>query len=168
MDNFYIFLDIDGVMYDWKYISTEVKAGRMTRGQSINRFKPESVDALNFLIEELEKEYNDGLVISSTWRSNLPNAIKTLKNNGLIYDKVIDRTPLSDPIQRGKQISDYLSDKENFDFVIIDDEMFDFKKYFKREKIIKCNMFNESLNFNMVESFLRKTHKNKEFEFDKY
>lgn len=156
MKNFYIFLDIDGVMYDWDYVIAETDAGRMKKGEFIKKFKPESIDALNFLIQELEKSYNVGLVISSTWRSNLPFTIQTLKNNGLKYGKTIGRTPIYDPSKRGEQILDYLADKQDFDFVIIDDEMFDFKKFFTQDNIIKCEMFHSALDGKMVKKFLSK------------
>ncbi len=162
MKKFYIFLDIDGVMYDYDYIIAEIESGRMERGGFIRKFKPESVQALNLLIEELEKYYDVRLVISSTWRANMPFIAKILKNNGLEYNKEMERTPIYDPSKRGEQILDYLQDKENFDFVIIDDEMFDFKKFFKQDKIIKCEMFHSSLNIGMVNDFLRKTIENKE------
>lgn len=167
MKNFYIFLDIDGVMYDWDYIIAETDAGRMKKGEFIRKFKPESVESLNLLIEEFEKYYNVCLVISSTWRANLPFAIETLKNNGLKYNKQIERTPIYDPAKRGEQILDYLADKKDFDFVIIDDEMFDFKKLFKKENIIKCEMFHSALSIEMVEDFLNKRIANKEKIFER-
>ena len=167
MKNFYIFLDIDGVMYDWDYIIAEIDAGRMKKGEFIRKFKPESVESLNLLIEEFEKYYNVCLVISSTWRANLPFTIETLKNNGLKYNKQIERTPIYDPAKRGEQILDYLADKKDFDFVIIDDEMFDFKKLFKKENIIKCEMFHSALSIKMVEDFLNKRIANKEKNFER-
>ena len=160
MKNFYIFLDIDGVMYDCDYIIAEIESGRMERGGFIRKFKPESVQALNLLIEELEKYYDVRLIISSTWRANMPFTAKILKNNGLEYNKEMERTPIYNPSKRGEQILDYLQDKENFDFVIIDDEMFDFKKFFKQEKIIKCEMFHSALSIKMVRDFLNRTIKN--------
>lgn len=162
MRNFYIFLDIDGVMYDWDYIISETHAGRMKRGAFIRKFKPESMDALNFLITELNKDYEVGLVISSTWRSNLPFTIKTLQDNGLEFDNQIERTPIYDPAKRGEQILDYLADKQDYDFVIIDDEMFDFRKHFKQDKIIKCEMFHSALSVQMVQEFLKNLNKTKD------
>lgn len=156
MKNFYIFLDIDGVLYDWDYIIAETDAGKREKGGLILEFKPESVFALNLLINELQKCYNVGLVISSSWRSNLPFTIQTLKNNGLIYNEKIDRTPIYDPSKRGEQILDYLADKSNYDFVIIDDESFDYKKFFEKEKIIKCEAFHSALSIKMVKDFLSK------------
>ena len=155
MKNFYIFLDIDGVLYDWGYIIAETDAGRREKGGLIDKFKPESIYALNLLINELQKDYNVGLVISSSWRSNLPFTIQTLKDNGLIYNKKIERTPIYNPSKRGEQILDYLADKTNYDFVIIDDEMFDFEKFFEKDKIIKCEAFNSALSVKMVDDFLK-------------
>ena len=37
--------------------------------------------------------------------------------------------------------------------------MFDFKKFFKQENIIKCEMFHSALSINMVNNFLTKTLK---------
>ena len=159
MKNFYVFLDIDGVLYDWEYLISEIKNGRMKKGKLIRKFKPESMEALNLLLRKLEKNYNVSLVISSTWRRDMPFAIETLKANGLEYDKEFTRTPFSNPAQRGKQILEYLSDKENFDFLIIDDEMFDFKKFFCKDKIIKCDMFHSALSITMVSDFLSKVSK---------
>ena len=157
MKNFYVFLDIDGVMYDWDYITEEINQGRLQRGGIVKKFKPESVDALNYLIKELEKSYNVELVISSTWRSNLPLTEQVLKANGLSFSKELERTPIAFPNQRGKQISKYLEDKTNYDFVIIDDEMFDFEEYFNPNKIIKCEIFHSALSMSKVEKYLKKS-----------
>lgn len=154
---FYIFLDIDGVLYDWDYIIGEVESGRMKRGSFINKFKPESMMALNFLIQSLSIKYDVQLVISSTWRSNLPFTIKTLKDNGLKYNKIIEATPIWDPAKRGEQILSYLNDNHcKKEFVIIDDEMFDFAKYFDKKNIIKTEMFHSALSKSDVEKFLYK------------
>lgn len=154
MKNFYLFLDIDGVLYDWDYIIAEVNAGRMKRGAFIRKFKPESMNALNYLIEELQKRYFVQLVISSTWRGNLEFTTKTLKENGLQYNLDLHATPITDPIERGKQILMYLSDKTNYDFLIIDDENFDFNKYFNPNKIIKTEMFHNALSLKQVKRYL--------------
>ena len=94
-------------------------------------------------------------MISSTWRSNLSECIKTLKNNGLKYNKKIEATPISDPAKRGEQILEYLSDKTNYQFVIIDDEYFDFKNFFKQTDIIKTEMYHSALSIKQVENYLK-------------
>ena len=48
-ENFYIFLDIDGVMYDWDYM----KKNNIHNFGVVNTFSPESVEALNYLMEKL-------------------------------------------------------------------------------------------------------------------
>lgn len=108
------------------------------------------------LIDELCKNYNVRLVISSTWRANMEFTIKTLKDNGLIYDGKYDSTPISDPAKRGEQILEYLKNKTNYNFVIIDDEWFDFKQYFSEDKIIKTEMFHHSLSINQIKNYLKK------------
>ena len=86
----------------------------------------------------------------------MPFTIKTLKSNGLKYNKNIEATPIWDPSKRGEQILDYLKDKNNYNFVIIDDESFDFKKYFSNDLIIKTEMYHSALSLNQVENFLSK------------
>lgn len=162
MSKFFIFLDIDGVLYDWDYIIAETKAGIRKKGEFIKKFKPDSMQAINLLIEELNKEYEVELVISSTWRSNMPFTIQILKDNGLEYNGSIGSTPIYDPAKRGEQILDYIADKQDYDFVIIDDEMFDYKKHFSRDKIIKCEMFHSALSIPMVQEFISGIRKDKE------
>lgn len=153
---FYIFLDIDGVMYDWDYIITQVNSGRIKMGGQLNEFKPNSVNALNYLISQLNKTYDVKLVISSTWRSHMPSTIKVLKDNGLIYSNEFERTPFGDPSKRGEQILEFLKHKQNYKFVIIDDEMFDYKKYFDSKSIIKTEMFHSALSMKDVCDFLNR------------
>lgn len=89
---------------------------------------------------------------------------KILKDNGLIYNKLIERTPIYDPAKRGEQILDCLDDKSNFDFIIIEDEMFDYRKFFNQDKIIKCKMFHFALSIPMVNNFLSKITNHGVFE----
>ena len=83
-------------------------------------------------------------------------AAKTLKNNGVLYDGEYEATPMGNYAKRGKQILEYLSDKTYYDFVIIDDKMFDFYNYFSRDKIIKTNIFNEALSNGKVNEFIER------------
>ena len=43
---------------------------------------------------------------------------------------------------------------DEYDFVIIDDESFDFKKYFTDDQIIKPNIFRGALSVDMVKQYL--------------
>ena len=64
MEKFYIFLDIDGVLYDWVFIKNEINQGRIKMGGLIRHFNPQSIYALNYLIDGLNKLYDVNLVIS--------------------------------------------------------------------------------------------------------
>ena len=152
-DRFYIFLDIDGVMFDWRYIVSKPRKGGI-----INDFNPESVKALNMLMDSLSKEYKTRLVITSTWRRNMQDVFKAFRDNGvnMTREVMIDSTRIGDdPSRRGEEILSYLGgSKEGKNFVIIDDESFDFDKHFEKSSIIKTSMANNSLNCEMVSNYL--------------
>lgn len=157
-ENFYLFLDIDGVMWDWPWRIEEIKNGRIRKGIAITEFNPLSVDALNQLIVHLSTDYDCNLVISSTWRMYMKKAITTLQKNGVDIPDIIDRTHISKaPKQRGKEIENFLSNKPNNDnLLIIDDEISDIIKHFSPNKIIKTNMFEESLREHHIKSWIKK------------
>ena len=49
---FYIFLDIDGVMYDWDWIIEEINSGKMKKGELEIEFSSDDAD---FVEQQLEK-----------------------------------------------------------------------------------------------------------------
>lgn len=150
--NFYIFLDIDGVMYDWDII---VKNNIRCIG-IIDRFDQTSIDALNYLTKQLAIDYIPVIVISSTWRHDMFRTIKTLKSNGVNLDlKNLRCTDISkSPEKRGEEILSFLKTvKDSQNFVIIDDEMFDYEKHFPKDKIIKTNIQNDCLKISMVNTY---------------
>ena len=166
MDNkrkFYIFLDIDGVLWDWNYLKkVEAEANTIVRADSV--LNPKSVQALNMLIGHLEQGFDTRLVVSSSWRN-----VKAKRENnymlydyGLKYSKPIEHTILRDemkkPYNRGEEIQDYL-DKHNIssehgDYVIIDDEMDHLKPYQHAGKVIETSM-SKSLNRDHIARFLQ-------------
>ena len=152
-EKFYIFLDIDGVMFDWDYI---IKNN--IRGGIIRSFNPESVRALNTLMEELKSVYRPELVISSTWRCNMPEVFKVFRENGVNMSRdvrISNTTMEGDPRYRGRQILEYMGGTtENKNFVIIDDESFDYAEHFDSSHIIKTDIFHNSLNTDMVSEYL--------------
>ena len=93
--NFYIFLDIDGVLWDWDWRLGAIDKGKIKRISYIADLNPKSIEALNFLIEKLNENFNAKLVISSTWRSNLEETREILQNNGLKYDDELYATNIS-------------------------------------------------------------------------
>lgn len=153
MKEFYIFLDIDGVLWDWPYLKKGINEGRIKRGGIIEDLKPESIEALNYLIEKLSIKYDVKLIISSSWRFNMERTLEIIKKAGLNYNKPIDRTIINFQ-SRGIQIKEYLKDKVNYDYVIIDDEEFDFNEHFQKEKIIKTDVMKGALSIKLVDNFL--------------
>jgi hypothetical protein len=155
MKKFFIFLDIDGVMYDWDFIKNEVDGGNLA-ARGLKQFKPESIEALNLLMDTLRQTHKVQLVISSTWRDH---AIVPLYKNGAHLKGAVDSTPVSGkPEYRALEIISYLEkrnlNENDYDFVVIDDEYFDFKKYFTDDKIIKTEMFHNALSVKQVQEFL--------------
>ena len=45
-----IFLDIDGVLWDWAFVKEQIACGKQKMGGSIKNFNPQSICALNYLI----------------------------------------------------------------------------------------------------------------------
>ena len=81
MKNFYIFLDIDGVLNDIEHIKKVHMSGIKENATKI--FNPESVLALNNLINYLSQNFNVNLVISSTWRKNMESTLHYLNKNNI-------------------------------------------------------------------------------------
>ncbi len=161
-ENFYLFLDIDGVLWDWKWRLSEIKQGRIRKGSFITEFNPESIDALNNLINYINGDYDCNLVISSSWRNFMTKTLSTLKKNKLILPKIVDRTELSIRNNyRGEEIINYLQDKDDNDnYVIIDDDMHDFKKFFNPSRIIKTNIYDESLRHHHILDYIKSRENN--------
>lgn len=158
--HFYIFLDVDGVLYDWEFIRGQIRAGKIKKGGKISAFKPESIEALNYLIREKSKDNEVHIVISSTWRHYMETIIERLKEHGLDYNGEFSRTPISgDPKKRSYEIKEYLRGKTNFDYVIIDDEILDFNEQFDSSKIIKTELYERALDQELVTTYLNKVHK---------
>lgn len=159
MKKFYVFLDIDGVLWDWNYLlKNNIKSSGI-----ISTFCPESIDALNYLIETLLQEYKPELVISSTWRHDMLQTVSALKKNGYNIKacRILSTEISKTPDKRALEILSYLkSRKETENFVIIDDEWFDFKQHFDISHIIKTDMFKGGLDRQKVDNFL-KLFKNK-------
>ncbi len=152
MEDFKIFLDIDGVMFDWEFL---LSSG-CKKGGIIRTFNPESVNALNMLTSTLSQKFNTELVITSTWKKHMPELMSVFKTNGVNVEglTISKTTTKNTPAFRGREIMEYLGGQKNGNFIIIDDEMFDYDKYFSREDIIKTNIYNNSLNMDMVTNFL--------------
>ena len=162
-EKFYLFLDIDGVLWDWPWRLSEIKRGNIKDGSLITHFHPESVSALNSLIAYINKQYDCNLVISSSWRRLFSTTISTLNKNKVALPTSVDSTPFAHfPHKRGKEIQTYLKGKENnSNFLIIDDKHHDFDKFFSPESIIKTSIYDESLRHHHVQNWIHSRESNK-------
>jgi len=151
--NFYIFLDIDGVLNDVAFIKQNSYKGKNITSELFN---PKSVEALNYLIDTLTAHYETNLVISSSWRINMDKTLSIMKKNNVRLDNIsVSSTKFIVPNKRGLEILDYLNDKQDINnYVIIDDEEFDFKEYFPNSKIIKTNFFYDPINKEKITKFI--------------
>lgn len=152
MKDFYIFLDIDGVMWDWDFAKSHYKSFPIKK---FNEFNPQSIQALNMLILSLEKQFGVQLVISSTRRNNLFELEQVFKQNKIAYHKPLQATPFLGS-KRGKEILEFLKGATNqTQFCIIDDETSDMPQFHK-DRIIKTEIFHASLKPEQVSKFLLK------------
>lgn len=159
-EKFYVFLDIDGVLWDWQWLKAEYTRG-LKKQTIITVFNPNSISALNFLLATLEKNYDCQLVISSTWRYDMQKTNSTLRKNGLKYDKELLATPTStSPEKRSYEILDFLNGAKTKNLLIIDDESFDYSANFSIKNIIKTNIANHSLNKQDVLNWLSRFQSN--------
>ena len=110
-----IFLDIDGVL---NMYGASCRTFMKPYGQHI---EPHLVNRLNYILEKVE---DLKIVISSSWRFDMKDLEKQIKEQGFKYwDRVIGKTPVGDA--RGLEILDWLSEKEVEKYLVIDDECFD-------------------------------------------
>ena len=155
MQRFYIFLDIDGVMYDWEYI----KSLSDKKSAIITKFKPESVSALNLLMQTLKTKYAIFLVITSTWRKNMGECLRMMHKNGvnLRLANVIISTDTQTLNSRSEEIENFIAQKNivlNKNYVVIDDESMENSKLFEKSNIIKTNIFNDALSNKHITDFI--------------
>ena len=104
-EQYFVFLDIDGTLIDLKY-GQRICGPYFEFGEN-SVLNPESIKALNLLLESLEQKYDTRLVITSGRRKNLAPCVKNLYENGLKYDHAITCTPLT-PERRGQKIVDFM------------------------------------------------------------
>ena len=163
-EKFYVFLDFDGVLYDLKDMAKNTKSTVMSyvkrkhekNGKSWP-FSQDSMDALTYLMESLSTKYSPELVISSTWRRIQPLDVKMLKSQGFDVSKYpISRTSgEGNPLKRGLAVKQYL-EKTPFpnNYVILDDQTYDFAEHFPEERWIHTNIVKDRLTLDKVEKFL--------------
>ena len=131
MDKF-LFLDIDGVLNNTNYHESKSEFP-----YPLSAFCKENVEAFNKLMNEIP---DIKIIISSSWRtdSNLQNIFDKIGLNA----KIFGITPfLSD--DRSIEIKEYLKDKTNYSYCIIDDINY-FDNDEQRDKFV---LINERIGF---------------------
>lgn len=134
----YIFLDVDGVLNDETYITQCYERHKKPMHMNHVPFNPKSLNVLMELCQQIEKmNYEVRIILSSTWRlGEIDTEIvkARIAEYGLtIYDK----TPYIHS-NRGKEIKEYLKDKNNYKFIILDDDKFDIESVYP-ENLIHIN-----------------------------
>lgn len=116
-----IFLDIDGV------IATRVSYAR----HKDHLYRP-SIRVLNDLIRELNAE----VVLSSTWRYRPITELKDMLTGAGLEANILGITPIGHS-DRGSQILSWI-ESNNYDgeYVVIDDDIFDIKGYIDNKHIL--------------------------------
>ncbi len=175
-DNYYVFVDISGSLTDFDYINHV--HGPYAKNITLHALKPQSVNALDFLLEKLEEQYDTKLIITSNCRNNFVSCLMHLSENGLVYDKPIFATDFV-PGKRGKKIVNFMEqkgekdfkypkiptillkklfDKNNSDFskyVVIDDTKSAISKHIPKSRFIHTNQSHQSLTQEQVENYLQ-------------
>ena len=152
-ENFYVFLDFDGVLYDIEYLIMN----KIKNNEKLFRYAPDSIEALNKLFSNLSTKFNPHLVISSFWRMKFPMTVRLLKDQGFdIVGVPLMKTKISNkPMKRGLEIKDFLEEHDNSDnYIIIDDTSFDYAKHFPKEKIVKTHILNDRLTEDKLDTAL--------------
>lgn len=158
-NNFYIFLDIDGVFNHFSWFKKCLLENLEKKGYHLF-FCPKNIENFNMLLNYYKiKNYNPQIVITSTWRLN-ENDFKTCKNMlvkyGLNYSGEFDRTEIKPRGIRGRQILNYMeANNIKTNFVIIDDKSKYLKNYFfKNDIILSSGLFGHGLTKNNIENYI--------------
>ncbi len=134
----YIFLDVDGVLNNQKYIEKCYENnGHCAMHMNHVPFDPKCLNNLMKLVRFIEqKAYDVKIILSSTWRLNdidyeIVNA--RLAEYGL---RLSDKTEYIH-CERGIEINKYLKDNPDYlYYLILDDDIFDIKPYHNKKYVI--------------------------------
>lgn len=95
----------------------------------------------------------------------MEKTIEILRENNINYNGKILATPISkDPRNRGDEIYNIIKKDKVKNFVIIDDESFNFNKYFGQKNIIKTNLTSGSLTMDDVKNWFKRQASRDNFE----
>lgn len=109
-ENYYVFLDIDGTLWDAKFAYNVYGAGFNYIVDP--RLKKDSIEAVNLLLRSLEEKFDTQLVITSKRREYMNECVSYLQKYGLKYDKPILCLPFGKNY-RGERIIGYMQDQND-------------------------------------------------------
>lgn len=174
---FYVFLDIDGTMWDMKDLKN--------RNRYLIEMNPESGKALTILMDSLNAQYDADLVITSRRRIDWQDCLNFFYSAGYDIDKYNPHMTHLKCVNkpRGVKIAEYMYNSEKghteknqryflrlFEkplarklgqkmtkrFVVIDDDMRPIKGILPDDNLIHTSKLIQSLNIEMVENFLKR------------
>lgn len=149
-ENFYVFLDIDGVLVD------ETCKEENKNFPGIKKFKTKSVEALQFLFSEFGKKYDVILVAMSDWKMNIAKTYLILEEAELLNVRKVEMSKIKQFETKGLEIEDYLNGKENSNnFVVLDDEPNYLIPNIKEDNIVETS-FQESLYKEQLQPIFKK------------
>lgn len=128
--DYYIFLDIDGVLNNEIHL---IKCWNINGNHAMHMnhvpFDPHALELLMIMCNKIRENGNLHIILSSTWRLHdedfaIVNA--RLAEYGLRCE---DKTPVINH-KRGIEIKEFLKNKNNYNFAILDDDIFDIKEVF--------------------------------------
>lgn len=151
----YVFLDVDGVLNNFKYIEKCYKKNG-NKGFFCHNvpFDPKCLKR----IAKVVRKYKAKIVLTSTWRLD-DTSLSILNARLAEYGVQVSYITEYISSNRGFEIESWLN-KQNFskyldDFIIIDDEISDIAPYFDSDKIIKTD-FNVGFTWlNMLDAMIR-------------
>lgn len=155
---FLIFLDIDGVLDNMNYWEECFKRHKVKGIMSMRNFPldPKCLNNLMKLNQELEKNYEVKIILSSTWRLNeIDTAIVNhrLAEYGM---RVFEKTGYSTTGKRGIEIQEYLDHYKNYkDYLVLDDDVNDIIGIIPEEKVIKT-YFESGFNDEKLQEALKR------------
>ncbi len=153
---FYLFLDIDGVLWDIKHkpLNLAIMGGLLYNLKS-NRYMVNegSREAYNRLLSTLNEKYHTNLIITSSWRMTGSQLTIMFYKEKLILPDTIYVAKKKFPLDRNKVINAYLDRLvKDRDYLILDDRP-SVKRAF-RDKTIKTSIWNHALSRDDVDEYL--------------
>lgn len=163
MKNFYIFLDIDGVLNNRKWIKKCVDCDLENQGYS--RFlDPSCIKALNTLTYTLENHFNVIIVLSSLWKLDGVDTVENfLKSHNLKINNTMMQTPNKPNHNRINEIMSFMAHNPiGTNFLVIDDQ--NLSEHLPDSKFILTTGYsNQGLTIEQVENWLNLNIKEKTF-----